>query len=319
MTRDLSDLEHLLDAAEVLRDIQARRPAIALFHSEIALSATGRTAVFRGHYDGAPAVLTLFHGEDHAERARRQKRALERLEAMLADGPFRIAPLVGSWPGEGVTVTADVAGESLEAAIAAAATPGERDALLSDAGEWLARIVAASQRQVVFGGRHWAQAATRKLGRVGAHQGRPLADALATRIEALLPTVAGKPVTQAQSHGDFRPATLVRADGALCGIGLQSLHALPVVRDLARFLVALHLAHPRPGGRQRFGVGAKDIEALAAPLTILDRRERALHLPFFIGIELADVLGRGDLGPAEEAAVQGAVSHFLKGEAAPLL
>ncbi|TCP44089.1 hypothetical protein [Rhodovulum marinum] len=318
MTRDLSDLVHLLDAAEVLRDIQARRPAVALFQSDTLLSASDREAVFRGRYDGAPAVLTLFYGDGHADRARVQKRDLERLVAALADAPYRVAPLVAAWPGEGITVTADVAGERLDGALAAA-PPGARDALLAEAGAWLAHVVAQAHRQVAFGGRHWVRRATQALADVEGRADRPLARRLATRLEALLPTVAGKPVTQAHCHGDFRPEMLVHADGALFGLGCRTARWQPVVRDVARFLVALHLACPRPGGQLRFGVDAAHIEALLTRLTILDRRERALLLPFFIGVELADTLARGDLTPQEADALGAAVGHFLDGDGTPLL
>ncbi|MGC9420886.1 MAG: hypothetical protein ACP5EN_18130 [Rhodovulum sp.] len=318
MTRELSDLEHLFDAAEALRDIQARRPAIALFQSDSLLSASDREAVFRGRYDGAPAVLTLFHGEGHTDRARAQKRDLARLDTALAEAPYRVAPLIAAWPGEGITVTADMAGVRLDRALADA-PPETRDALLAEAGTWLAHVVAQANRKIAFGGRHWVRRATRALGHVDGRSDRPLARQLANRLEALLPTVAGKPVTQTHGHGDFRPEVLVQAEGVLFGLAFRTVRWQPVMRDVARFLVALHLACPRPGGRRRFGVEAGDIEALLSPLTILDRRERALHLPFFIGVELADALARGDLTPQEAEALAEAVGHFLGGEATPLL
>lgn len=318
MTRDLSDLEHLLDAAEVLRKIQARRPAIALFQSETALSASGREAVFRGRYDGTPAVLTLYYGEGHAERARTQKREIERLETALAEGPYRVAPLVAAWPGEGITVTADVAGETLAEALATA-DHAARDALLAEAGEWLARLAARAHRQVAFGGRHWMRRTARALERVGGTADRALARSLGTRLEALLPTVAGKPVTQAHGHGDFRPANLVRNGGALYGVGVQTLQWMPVVRDLARFLVALQVACPRAGGAQRFGIGAADLEVLIGPLALVGPRERALHLPFFIGLELAENLAAGEVTAAQGDRLRDAIAQFLDRNGTPLL
>ncbi|GAA0294294.1 phosphotransferase family protein [Rhodovulum strictum] len=318
MARDLGELEHLLDAAETLCEIQARRPAVAQFHSETALFADGRTAIFRGRYNGASAMLTLFQGEGHVDRARRRKRDLEQLGAALANERFRIAPLVAAWPGEGLTLTADVAGERLDTALALA-TPAERDALIAEAGAWLARIVAEAHRQAVFGGRHWVRNADRALARTSGREDRALARDLATRLEALLPTVAGKPVTQAHCHGDFRPAHLVHSGDVLCGVAMQGAHWQPVVRDLARFVVDLHLTHPRPGGQRRFGVDADDIAALTAPLTQLERPELALHLPFFIGIELAEWMGRADLSPDRAALVREAIAHFLEGNGAPLI
>ncbi|WP_287188285.1 hypothetical protein [Rhodovulum sp.] len=318
MNGELSELEHLLDAAELLRAIQARRPAIAQFHNEEALFADGRMAAFRGRYNGAAVVLTLFHGEGHVDRTRRRKREFDRLETALADGRFRIAPLVAAWPGEGITMTAEVTGRGLDAEIAAA-EPAGRDALVGEAGEWLATVLAGAHRQAVFGGRHWVRNAARQLARVGGAEDRALARTLGTRLEALLPTVTGTTVTQALIHGDFRPCNLVRSSEALCGIGMAGAQWMPVARDLARFLVDLHLTHPRPGGRRAFGIDAGDLDALSAPLALLERRERARLLPFFIGVELADSFAQGAQEPGRSEALCAAVAHFLDGNGLPLL
>ncbi|SIO31266.1 hypothetical protein SAMN05444722_1372 [Rhodovulum sp. ES.010] len=318
MTRNLSEMEHLSDAAEALGDIRARRPAIARFHSEAVLAHTGASTVFRGRYDEAGAILTLALGTDRRERARRHQRILARLGAALGDGRYRVAPLIDAWPGEGVTLTADPAGEALIEAVDGA-DDDTRDALLGEAGHWLDRVTAAAHRQVAFGGRQWVRRARTGLARIASRDDRALGAALGNRLEALLPTVAGRAVTQAHGHGDFSPAHVVRTQDAIVAIAVQPSHWPPVTQELARFLVALQIARPRPGGAARFGVDGADHDALLAPVERLPRAERARHLPFFIGIELADRLEQADLAGPEADRLRDAIEHFLNADRGPTL
>ncbi|MBN2906308.1 MAG: hypothetical protein JXJ18_06350 [Rhodobacteraceae bacterium] len=312
MMRDLSDLEHLFTAAETLREIQSRRPAIARFEVETALKANGRTAVFEGRYDGAHAVLKLFQGAGRAEHARAQKRELTRLAATMDTGPWRVAPILAAWPGEGITVTAHVTGTRLDRAIAQAGDSPMRDMLFGEAGQWLAHLVAPANRVVEFAASHWSQARHRELARIADRPDARRARALMACLDTFAPTVAGKPVTQARCHGDFAPINLIRTPHALYGVDIQNAHWLPLVKDVARFLVFVQTTHPRPGGTRRYGIDARDLDALLAPLTLLDPHEQALHLPFFIGVELAAKLAHTDRTAPKADNLRSAIDGFLK-------
>lgn len=311
MARELTELEHFLDAAETLQEIQSRRNAIARFQVENVVKIGAAATVFEGHYDDAPAVLKLFHGEDRTERAREQKRELTRLSAFMDRGLFRVAPLLAAWPGEGITVTARIAGTPMDAMLPACG-PEERDALIGGAGRWLAHLVASATRPSEFGGNYWVRVRSAALERVqdDSPDGE-MARALAERIVARLPTVAGHVITQARCHGDFAPANLIVTDSALYGIDIQNVHWLPLAKDVARFLVYLQTVHPRPEGPCLFGISQADLDVLTAPLTMLTQFERTRFLPFFIGVELADKFVTIDRNSDKAENLRRAIRGFL--------
>lgn len=318
MARELSELEHLLDAAETLREVQSRRPAIARFEVASAVKTNAQSTVFEGRYEGAAAMLKLFHGEDRTERARAQKRELLRLSAFMDKGHYRIASLIAAWPGEGITVTARIAGTNLDRAIAEA-PPEDRAALVAGAGKWLAHLIAPATRESEFGGRYWVRARGAALAGIKGGEDGKLARALAQRLEALLPTVAGHPITQARSHGDFAPGNLILTGAALYGIDIQNAHWLPLAKDLARFLVFLQSTHPRPAARHRFGIAAPDYDALTDEIPALAAADRERHLPFFVGVELADKLATTDRSAPKADALRAAIARYLEPGGVPVL
>ncbi|RAP39979.1 hypothetical protein BYZ73_17475 [Rhodovulum viride] len=317
MTRNIFGLEYLLDATPEVQEIQARRPGIARFAIERVTETDARKAVFIGRYDGHPAELTLLRGPKGPERARALRRDLQRLALHMGHGPFRVPPLVAAWPGEGLLVQRLIEGRPMSQALAG---PG-RDEMIGRAGSWLALLVSTERRQLSFGGRYWLrrrgeELAAKRTGRTD----RRLADELSNRLEAFLPTVAGRPITQARCHGDFQPRNLLLGDGAVYGLALGDPGWMPLVRDIARFLVALRVGHPRAETADiRFGIHGADLDALLAPIAAVPSRERALHLPFFIGVELAGAFALCPPDLPEAEALREAIGHFLGGSGPPTL
>ncbi|TCP62191.1 phosphotransferase family enzyme [Rhodovulum bhavnagarense] len=310
MARELTELEQFLDAAETLREIQSRRKAIARFEVKSVLTSGPNATVFDGRYDNQPAILKLFGGDKRTDQARAQKRELERLSAFMARGRYRVAPLIDAWPGEGITVTGRIDGVPMDTMLAACA-PHDRDALIGGAGQWLAHLVAAATRPAEFGGRYWVRVRTQALSRVQGGTDGELAQALANRLAARLPALVGQEITQARCHGDFAPANLIVTEAALYGIDIQNDHWLPLVKDVARFLVYLETNHPRTYGPRLFGMSRLDLQALTAPLTLLTPVDRGQLLPFFIGVELADKFATIDRGAEKAENLRRAIVAYL--------
>ncbi|TDX33595.1 hypothetical protein [Rhodovulum visakhapatnamense] len=317
MARSTFGLECLLDAPHEEQETQARRPGFARFAIERVTGTDARKAVFVGRQDGHPAELPLLRGAKGPERAHAFHRDLQRLALHMGHDPVRVPPRVAAWPGKGLPVQRLTEGRPMCQALAGP----ERDEMIGRAGGWLAHLVSTERRRLSFGGRYWLR---RRGAELAAKRAQPtdrrLADELSNRLEALLTTVAGRPITQARWSGDFRPRNLLLRDGAVYGLASGDPGRMQLVRDTARFLVALRAGHPRAEtGDIRFGFHGADLDALLAPIPAIPAGERALHLPFFIGVELAGAFALCPPDLPETAALCDAIGHFLGGIGPPTL
>ncbi len=306
-------MDETLAAAEILAARRAAHPEIARIEVSELIAAGRRGAVFRGVDDDVEVALRLMHVPDPATAVARMAEALEELAGHMADGPFRVPRLVSALPEAAAIVTQFIPGRTLRDRLATAPEV-ERDDRLRAAGQWFAQLVAPPARHRVgaFQPQFWAERRAAALDRAAAKD-RPgrdpqMARALARRLEEMAPPLRGARVTQGRGHGDFHAGKLILAPDALYGVDIEGAHFLPMVKELARFLVHLELRAPRDGPGWH-GVSAADCTALFAEVPLAPHDEDAI-LPFMIGVELGDACARPPDG-ADDARLMRAIGAYL--------
>ncbi|MBK5935144.1 phosphotransferase family enzyme [Rhodovulum imhoffii] len=310
MSAENIPLPLVLEASEELTDLQNRRKAVAAFTAESVLAAHERSAVYAGLYDGQPAILKLFRGPNFKKKARRQKQEMERLATFMSTGRYRTPELLDAWVNLGITVTTRIEGKTLAQALIRASL-GERDHLIAEAGHWLSRLAGPTLFRDTFAGKFWLSRKRNDLPRIQYPPDMVLARALLARLEALIPDVRGHSVTKAEIHGDFSPPNLILTETALYGVDIQSVAPQPLVRDIARFLLYLHIVIPQRDSGLKFGVSERDIDVMLGTVA-LPENERQTLLPFFIGLEMVDKLARLRPDHVRAAALRGAINRYLE-------
>lgn len=249
-------------------------------------------SVFLGEQGGLPVILKQFHLDGPA-RLLRMKAELDLVGAQMAGGTHGINRLLQIRPEIGVAVLEHAGDRRLSQQIAEA--PAQRPALMRQAADWLLAYVGPRRRAEAFRPRRWIERLP------------PLADPPSDHDRTLRllrqfgRELAGSLFTRAATHGDFVSINAMWRNGRIIGVDVQGESWLPLVRDMARFLVWQEITDPAPGPRE-WGIAAADLAAFrSAPL--LDPAEAQHLLPFFIGLQLVQRLSdlRGKAEPEQRA------------------
>lgn len=89
-------------------------------------------------------------------------------------------------------------------------------------------------------------------------------------------------------HGDFAPMNLMLdLDGNPVGIDIESTYQMPVLTDVAKFLVVANHFHP-PARQQFYGLSQTAFDAFSKGWGGFSKFERETLLPFFLGRALID-------------------------------
>ncbi len=201
----------------------------------------------------------------------------------MAQGALRVPRCLGAWPELGLIGIERAPGKVLTDALATAG-PGRRRKLIAQAANWLDAYTDTRRAPEAFRPEWWLrQIETAPLAGIGAADAallRQIGDRLAQTGDAL----RDRPAMQGAAHGDFVPANLHHHQGTIWGIDITGARALPLAKELARFLVWARLYGPTPPAT-RLGLDAAEIDAMLRP-GLLAAGETETTLPFFIGYEL---------------------------------
>lgn len=287
-----------LSKATALAELRASLvPDIALVQC---LSLKPESAVFLGQMADRPVIVKQFF-QDSRNTLIRMQAELELVACQMQGTPHAINRVLKLLPDLGVAVLDHAGDMRLSAAISMAAR--QRPALIAQVGDWLASYVGPRHRVEKFRPRRWI--ANLPEPSLPAPLANSVALAFAQRVQAL----RGASFTRAATHGDFVPVNAMWRNGQIIGIDVQGEAWLPLARDIARFLVWLHLTDPGPGPL-RYGLAQADLTAmLTAPL--LPQDEVKTILPFFIGQQLL-ALAEKLTNPQSQARAAQALQHWAE-------
>jgi len=279
----LPDIDAVMDLAQALDRASARDPALGAARlEEVIRLVPGKRAILGGTFGGRPAIFR-FHIENPEQHAARDWAELMRTADYMGTGKMRVNAPLHHAPGLGLVVVERVAGTPLMQHIWQSAHE-DRAAWLGPAAEWLRKYTAPTEARAPARLDGWFSRGRRAMARQPFEALRPLEAALMEELVRIAAALAGTPWRMAICHGDFHPNNLLVNGSWLTGIDTGGSARLPIYKDMARFLSHMGRRGLAPSGRWRFGVDRAGIAAFARAFG-LDETERALWLPFMIGIE----------------------------------
>lgn len=242
----------------------------------------GKRRIHAGTWQGRDAVFRIATQETAEMQAREWQEAC-RIWPWMQGARFRTAEPLAHLPELHLMVMAHVPGTPLLDHVTRQPL-ARRGARLAPAAAWLRRYTDVSE------GWRGARCAG-WLARAGrATQGQPfpalreVEAGILDGIERLAGRIDGADWRVAICHGDFHPNNLLAEGRRLTGIDTGGSGRMPVLKDIARFLMHMARRGVCPSGRMWCGVdeGMRDafVEAFA-----LTEAERRLVLPFFLGVE----------------------------------
>ncbi|SLN49366.1 hypothetical protein PSA7680_02540 [Pseudoruegeria aquimaris] len=298
------------ESATRLKGIIVHTPALKGAKLQKFIKASPESAVFIGKLDGERVIFKLFNGEKASETVERQAAELSYLQGFMAEGPYQAMRMVQAFPDAGLSVLSFMPGNRLDA-VMAKADAAKRRRLVAQCGSWLKRYTSGRQRLARFGPHHWVEKRADLPARIPDADDQALAARLHDNMHRRAPLVAGADVCQAATHGDFTTLNLTFHQGTLYGLDIQGESWMALTQEIARFLVYLQITHPHPSGRLRLGISEPDLKAFLK-CGLLDPREEATTLPFFIASQLLGRFVQEYKREDTRANTRAAIEAFLK-------
>lgn len=280
---DLPALETLHQLSRQIEHLRATHPELAmLVIDEVLRVVPAKRAILAGQLDGQPVILRLV-APDFCRALTREWAELQRISPHMADGAYRVATPVLHLPEAGAMITGRVPGPPLLEHLWHEA-PALRARHLRPAAEWLRRYTETSESWGPGNAAGWLARAERAAATQPFARLRRIESGILDHLRALAGRLEGAEWRSAISHGDYHPNNLILGHDRLTGIDTGGSARLPVVKDIARFLVHMGRRGMCPSGRHRFGVDAQGIETFTEVFALTEN-ERRLWLPFFFGVE----------------------------------
>lgn len=282
-TTSLPDLDAMMDIVAKFEAASKTDPALKNAElDELLRLVPGKRAVFTGDWHGQRAVFRIFLEAENQSSAR-EWAEMKRVWPAMNTGELRIAQPLHYSPSHGILVLEEVTGTPLMQHIWRS-DPAERVACLPPSAAWLRAYTQATEAKGKARAGVWLERAERAtLQQPHARLKRREAKVL-EHLRRLAPLCEALPWRSAISHGDFHPNNLIKQDNRLTGVDLGGSHAMPIYKDMARFLMHMGRRGLIPSGQSRFGVDTVGIEAFADAFD-LTPTERDLLLPFLLGVE----------------------------------
>jgi hypothetical protein len=242
----------------------------------------GKRRILEGTWQGRAAIFRLATPATAGMQAREWQEAC-RIWPHMQGARFRVAEPLAHLPDLHLTVMARAAGTPLlDHAVQARAD--RRLRRLIPAAAWLRRYTDVSEG---WRGAHcagWLARAERATRAQPFASLREIEAGILGGIERIAGRIEGADWRVAICHGDFHPNNLLADGRCLTGIDTGGSARMPVLKDIARFLMHMARRGVCPSGRTWCGVdaGMRDAFTEAFGLTEAERR---LVLPFFLGVE----------------------------------
>tara|TARA_R110002124_G_scaffold7625_8_gene43216 strand:+ start:412 stop:1308 length:897 start_codon:yes stop_codon:yes gene_type:complete len=246
---------------------------------ERGLTARRGQSVFAARFDGAAAIIKSYAGESASTRAANAAKALSAAAERMTDPAFSVPSLLWAAPEHGLVVMARQSGTPMSALFAAEPALPERNRLLGLAAEWLLAFCEGQDTAPHFYPMGWIDRAVKghDLAALPAEAAR-----LHGALRAQMAHVRGLAFQRGGLHGDFVPDNLLVQGETVCGIDIQGSFTLPLLREVATFLVWLTFKTPQ--GALACGIGQQDEATLCAALDAGPEARPILR--FFIGEQL---------------------------------
>ena len=242
----------------------------------------GKHRILAGRWQGREAVFR-FATPETAEAQAREWREACRIWPYMQGARFRVAEPLEFLPERHLMVMERVAGIPLLDHVSKLRVAG-RGAALAPAAAWLRRYTDVSE--VWRGARcaGWLARAERATQTQPVERLRGVEAGILAGLTRITGQIDEAEWRMAISHGDFHPNNLLVAGKRLTGIDTGGSVRMPVLKDIARFLMHMARRGVAPSGQTWCGVdaGMRDAFVQAFALTEVERR---LVLPFFLGVE----------------------------------
>jgi len=242
----------------------------------------GKRRIHEGSWQGRCAVFRLAAPETAEMQAREWQEAC-RIWPHMQGARFRVAEPLAYLPEIHLMVMERAPGTPLLDRVARLRA-GRRAARLAPAAAWLRRYTDVSEGWRAARCQGWLARAER------ATDGQPFP--VLREIEAgildgmglIAGRIDGADWRVAICHGDFHPNNLLVNGRTLTGIDTGGSGRMPVLKDIARFLMHMARRGVCPSGRAWCGVDAGMRDAFVEAFALTEA-ERRLVLPFFLGVE----------------------------------
>lgn len=241
-----------------------------------------KRAILSGRWQGRAAIFRIFLDPSDPAPAREWDE-MNRIWPAMRTGPWRIAEPLHYCAPHGILVIEAVAGTPLMQHLWRS-DPPDRAAHLRPAAQWLRAYTQGTDTPMKTRAGVWLNRAEQ----AAARQPHPRLQRREARIlehlHRLAPLCDNTVWRNAISHGDFHPNNLIWNDGRYTGIDTGGSAAMPIYKDMARFLMHMGRRGLLPSGEAQFGVDRTGLAAFAAAFD-LSENERNLILPFMLGCE----------------------------------
>jgi len=280
-TEDIFATHALLEAIETL-------PALSgATITQILARSSGMRTIYQGTFQKEPAVFRHQSGTDAADIIQTELAELNRVEPWMSTGSNRTVKALFCEPSLGLLVLSQAPGQSILRTIRE--NPEHRPQLVQRSAEWLASYTKPSRKMARFSKKRYLERADKVINKQLTKRHRGIWDTVQAAMNEIVQDTNTRDCTVAQTHGDFHPSNIVMENNVITGFDLGGSHFIPLVKDVARFLVSCHQGLPTPDAPLKYGVLESEFDMFCDILE-LDQKQRDVYLPFLIGF---DILHRG--------------------------
>lgn len=278
----LPDLDGMMDLVTRFEAARDTDDALATAEmDELLRLVPGKRAVLSGTWQGRRVVFRMFLQPDSPAPAR-EWQEMTRVWPQMSTPPCCIAEPLHYASDHQMLVIGFAQGTPLMQHIWQSDVT-DRTQYLPAAARWLRAYAQGSGGQVRARAGVWFERAERAAAKQPHKKLAKLEAKVLTQLRRLMPA-CDQPWRNAITHGDFHPNNLLLDGTCLTGVDVGGSAAIPIYKDMARFLMHMGRRGLIPSGQDRFGVDAKGIDAFAAAFDMTPH-ERDLVLPFMLGCE----------------------------------
>jgi hypothetical protein len=271
-----------------LHKLVSGHAAFSDFHVEEVLKTGPDQATAICIFGGQKVVIKKFLDAEPARRILAAKAELDTLAAFMNAPPFRVNECLRAFPELGLIVLTFAPGTRLSEAIKHAEFQ-ERMALMNLSGRWLKTYTTGrSEISHKFSPDWWIKKRITAFGENPPKSLVEIFDPVLQQVQNLAAPLRGMSITKAAIHGDYSSINAHYHDGTIYGVDIQGKARLPIVQDVAKFLVWTQLHTPlQHTGDIDFvnGIAEPDVSAFLAS-DVLPENEIDTLLPFFIGLQI---------------------------------